>query len=127
MPAKTTKDDIPPPSDHSPTYALIRANYRLMGCDRWGRDRFLRLASALNETPTELGARIGLMPAETRARLENNSFRLSEGILLALFWRFVEQVTTGLPPKGELFHGTRLQGSQEQGTDDGSSEGNLHG
>lgn len=120
MDGETNKVELPERPDHTPTEALIRLHYKRMGCLDWDRNKFLRLARALNETPEELAARVGLVPAELRARLAANKFKLSEGILLTLHWRFIEAVTTGQNPKDELFsplNAGRLRDSQEQGAD----------
>lgn len=87
--------DLPPALVQTPTYELIRLHHKRSGAELWGRERFRRLCVAFNETEAEMGMRIGLPPSLTKRRLLQNSFSLTEGILLEMHWRFIQEVRTG--------------------------------
>lgn len=82
---------------------LIREHYRNMGCYRWNRERFQRLCGMWQETPEEMGARVGLAPREVTSSMEHNSFSQPAGILLTFHLRYIETALTGRQQPDELF------------------------
>jgi hypothetical protein len=91
-----------PDEPHSTTAFLIRETYRAAGCFAWNKPKFIRLCAKYNETPVEMGARIGLTFNRLQQRFTTDSFTESEGILLTLLDRTIDSIKSGIPPEDDL-------------------------
>jgi len=74
--------------------AVIRATYRQHGYYDWNKPKFMRLCAKLNETPEEVGARIGLSAGELAAALARDSFSRPCGILLGMLNETIDMLKT---------------------------------
>lgn len=88
----------------------IRDHYRRMGCFHWDREKFIRLCVAWDETPREMGARVGMTPRRVKQILDTPKLELSdtEGILLQQHLRFIEYIRTGHERDDQLFPPPKL-------------------
>lgn len=94
--------EMPRHLHRTPTYALIEQHQNLSGAKKWNRERFYKLCVALNETIEEVGLRCGMPPYTVKRRLKENSFMLSEGILLQQLWNYICGSLAGINPDDHL-------------------------
>lgn len=77
------------PNEPTPTERLFRSLYIGLS-EKWNGQKFRTLAIKLNWTELELGAYVGLTPAETTRYLNKNRFPLPVCRLLNTFNRFTD-------------------------------------
>lgn len=77
---------------------LIARHYVEIGCDRWDTRRVQLLCAKFGDTPTIMGARLRLRPAEFKKRMELDCWTKQDGLILTILEREMDAARGAVQP-----------------------------
>ena len=74
---------------------LVARHYIEIGCDRWDARKVQKLCAKFGDTPTVMGARLRLRPADFQRRMQTDCWTKQDGLILTMLEREIDALRGG--------------------------------